>query len=171
MFSFFPSPALRKGFTLLELIVYVALASVIVITILQVTLLVLSAKDKTSSQSDVQQYLRLALQRMTTEMLNAQQMTAADNGVLSLTTPTGSTTFYLANGVIYRKESSGTALAITPPNLKVQTLQFSNLSNGTASQTVNITVSITDPAAPPGNTLTVQTSVTLRSCQATNSCT
>ncbi len=163
--------ARTSGFTLIELIIYIALAAIIVVTVLQVTLLILSAKGKTASESDVQQYLRTALQRMTIDTLNSQRVTGADTGILSLATPTGTTTFYLANGVIYRKEGANLALAITPANLRVQTLQFSNLSNGAAAQTISIAISVTDPAAPPGgNSLTAQTSVTLRSCQATNSC-
>lgn len=165
----------RQGFTLIELVIYIALTSIVVVALLKIMLAVIGAQEKTEVTSHVQQELRMTMDRMTYTTRNAVSVNtgasifSASGGKLSLAMSDSSldpTLFFLSGNSIYVSEAGANTGAITSGKVLVDELQFINLTATGASPTIKIEVHGTDAVAGDDKTyeneMGISTSVTLR---------
>jgi type II secretory pathway pseudopilin PulG len=147
------APQLRRGFTLIELIIFVGITTMTLVVLMTALTSMLSVREKTKVNADVQQSLRAAMERIGMSILNATSLVAADSDILSLggapgiggESATAAIQYYRCGNAICAQESGGSAAALTPSSVNVSTLTFSNLSNGSPG-TVKVTIAGTDTA-------------------------
>lgn len=144
----------QKGFSLLELIIYLAIFSILLVGIVQIFLIVNQARQKVDVAVEVQQNLRLALERITNEV-----QAAASAAVSSAICPPQNTlqlsgntkSFLITGGVLQFDPDGGGAGApqnLTSANVIVdvkagETCVFSIISNpAPAKSTVQIKIKV-----------------------------
>lgn len=160
---------LRRGFTLVEFILYIALSSIVIMTLMQGMLLLLQTRSNISLRLPVQQELRFATHRITEAIRIALSINtgssvfASDNGLLSLVM-SGSlrspTVFSLSNDAITITEGSAPPMPLTSSRVVVQQLRFEDLSAPQTPSTVKLRIQAQDIAAQ--KILNLETSVSLR---------
>jgi Tfp pilus assembly protein PilW len=167
--------ASRAGFTLVELIIYIAISTIVVVALLNVMIVILGAREKTTVRTEVQQNLRFALDRITSTAHDAVGLNTGTStfgsaaGVLSFAM-TGSTlnpTIYSRCGSrICIKEGSASSVAITASGALVDEFRITNLSAAGVPATVKVrlhaTDNITGTQAMQTAAMTLETSLTLR---------
>lgn len=160
----------QRGFTLVEFILYIAISSIVVVTLTRGVLMLLQTRGKIALSLPVQQELRFATRRITETIRNAVAVNPAPasvfgspNGMLSLAM-SGSlrspTVFSLSGSTIIASEGLTPAIALTSPSIVVQQLQFENFSAPLTPGTVKILIQAKDVANQ--KTFNLETSVSLR---------
>jgi len=131
----------QKGFTLIELILYVGISSFILLVTFLFASQILEARVKAQAIAEVEQQGDWVVQTITQAIKNSKSPINSPtiNGtasLLSLTmadTAKNPTDFSLSNGAIIIGEANGVALSLTNSNVVVSGLSFQNLSRtGTA---------------------------------------
>ncbi len=126
-----------EGFTLVEFLVYVAVVAAVlsVVTVLSVDLF--RGRAKSSSLEVVNQNARLALERVTGAVRNANSVDPSSlgcdhaAGCLSLHMPGAAvnpTVFALASGTLTLAEGAGAPVRLTSPEIEVTSLVFTHLT-------------------------------------------
>lgn len=142
-------PAARKGFTLIELILYIGITATVVVALLRVMFTVLETRQEVENVSIVQQELRLAMDRMTTTVLQAVAVNSgasifgAEQGALSLALAEEArnpTIFSLSGGQIVVTAGERGALPLTSPHVMVAELRFTNLTASGTIATVHVRI-------------------------------
>jgi len=136
----------RKGFTILELMIYIVIFAIIGTLGAAVFDFALRAKNATGRLGDVQTATQQVLSQMVERVYTATDINGAST-TLNLKMSDGSkdpTIFALSGGVVTIEEGAGGAVGITPDTLYVTELTFSKLSNpnsaGTATSSVQIRI-------------------------------
>ena len=145
----------RPGFTLLELIVYVGITALVVVSLTNVMITIFETRANTQSVSEVQQTGRFVMDRFTASFLNAESFTITASDRIVLNTPEGETVYSLVDGELFTRVGTGEAYTLTTEPVVVQTLTFTAIG----TQTVSVELVLTD-----GNddVMTLTTSYTLR---------
>ncbi len=129
----------KKGFSLLETILYIILMAMILSTLALFLLQLTSARAKTRVISDVLSGAHLIEQRLSEAVRHAQAINVAtsvfgtDPGVLSLEMTDATrdpTVFSLSanDGQFQMSQDGGAATTLTPSNLQITNLVFTNLT-------------------------------------------
>lgn len=126
----------KDGFTLVELLLYISLASFILLSISAVLSLMLSSRIKSQAISEVYDQGASVMQIITQQVRNADKIispatsTSAVSFSLAFASSTiNPTVFDLSGGVIRIKEGSGAVIALTSPRVVASGISFDNLSN------------------------------------------
>lgn len=171
--SYLSFPSIKKnqrGVTLLELLVYVTLISILAIVFVNFTLDIVGTSQKARVKQEAQQNARIALERISraireADSLNAGASTFGSNpGVLSLAMDDGAvnpTVFDVSGGVLRITEGVGSPQAITSGEFDVTNLVFTNRS--ISGRTTNIKTEITVAHPNPENIEIFDAEVSLRS--------
>ncbi len=152
----------KGGFTLVELILVIALFSIIMGAILNFFIATLSGRVKAAAHMEVQEQARFVGDRLAYEIRRSTKieavsvfgtnLAATSTGTLSLDMVDSSrtpTVFSVASGILYMKQGTSAAVALTSNDVSVTNLTFTNLSlsNGRSKHIlVNFTLSKPDPA-------------------------
>ena len=140
---------MNKGFTLLEIIIYIALLSLITLLVSSVVIYFTNANAQSKGDREVLESARRALEEMTYEIISAKSVytpTSTQNQ-LSLETskyaPTGETVsyidFYLCDTRICLKKEGQTPIYITGETTEISSLTFNQISiNGSISVKINL---------------------------------
>ena len=137
----------NHGFTIIELIIYIAIFGMIVVGLISFALSVTTARAKTYASTEVEANGRIALAIVRGKVRAATAVTAsgsvfnADPGVLRLQMPDGSVTIIdldANDGRLRIKEGNAAPLYITSRDVKVTNLIFENLSQAGEREEVNI---------------------------------
>ena len=140
----------RRGFTLIELILYIGFVSLMITAFVTFSLDTINSAQKSQINDDLQQNARLAVDRMLQEIRSSSSINTGSStfgtspGVLSLATSSGTTNpiiFSLSSGVLQMKQGSGAAAALTDSRYTVSSLIFDNLSTTRTSE-VRVTMTI-----------------------------
>lgn len=140
----------KKGFSLVELILYVAFVSIVSTLYVNYAVDILTSVQKTHVQRDVQQNARFAMERMMQEIRAAEGINLGGStfgshpGVLSLATSvpaTNPTIFDVSGGVLRMTQGVSAPVPLTSSGLSVTNLVFTNLSVN--NRTTNVRVSLT----------------------------
>lgn len=141
------SPA---GFTLVELLLYVSIASIILLITSLFLFTLLESRIKNQTIAEVEQQGLQVMQLVTQTARNSEAITspAVGTSASSLTldvVAAGSdpTTFDLSSGVIRITEGAGTATALTNSRVTASALTFQNLSRASTPGTVRIQFTLT----------------------------
>ncbi len=148
----------QSGFTLIEYLIYIAIAAVLILVATNVLFTVLQGKEKLQAIEDVGQNGRYALDVMTQAITNAQSVTVPAYGTsgTTLTVQTSSPatnpmSFFVENDVVNIKEGSSPTTSLMADEVTVHYLRFTNVS-GTATSTairIEMSVSSTNPNLDP----------------------
>lgn len=139
-----------KGFTLVELLLYVALTTIMVGTISAFLFMTLQVRVKSQVISEVEQQGQQAVQRIAQVIRNATDITtpvqgASGSSVTLTVTPSGSspTVFDLVAGTLRITEGTGSPTALTNDRVTASALTFSNLSRSASSHDLRIQFTLT----------------------------
>lgn len=165
---------LRSGFTLVEMLLYIGIASIILVIALQTMIRVLETRKRSTASAEVQQSLRITTNRIIDTSLNAtginvgSSVFGSTNGTLSFSmndSTVNPTIFTLSNSAIYVTTGAQAPLPITSPAIKVDTLLFTNLtpSNGVPAVRIEIHASQSGSlVVGQSQTMNIDTSFSLR---------
>jgi type II secretory pathway pseudopilin PulG len=149
----------QQGTTLVELIIYIGIVGMIMVTISSFLLNLLNARAKTVAISEVLAAGRLVQDRLTDAMRHAEGINTvisnfgSDQGVLSLDMVDGTldpTIFSLTadDGSVQVQQGVGSNQALTPSNISITNFLITNLT--TAEDVGIIQVQFTAKIADPG---------------------
>lgn len=135
----------KSGFSLLELLLYVATSSIILLATSIFLSTLLESRIKNQTIAEVEQQGVQVMQIITQTIRNADTINSPSigassaslslNTVLATTTPT---VFDLSGGVVRVKEGTGAVVALTNQRVSVTNLSFSNFSRSGTPGVVNI---------------------------------
>lgn len=142
---------IRKGFTLVEMMLYVGICSVLLLSLSVALSFILSARVKNQTVSEVNQSGTQVMQLVTQTIRNAKSV---NNPTLGLSSSTLSiktmdatkdpTVFDLASGTIRIKEGNGQYIPLTNKRVIVSGLVFKNTSaSSTDGGSIEINFTIT----------------------------
>lgn len=139
-----------RGFTLIELVVYISIVSGVLLIAVVLSIDLLRGRAKSTSLIVVNQNARLALERMTAAIRNANLVNAGSStfgshpGSLSLQMPDSAvnpTVFDVSGGAMRVTEGTGSAQSLTSPDIEVTSLLFTYL-NQTGSEGIRISLEL-----------------------------
>jgi Tfp pilus assembly protein PilW len=123
------------GYTLIELLLYIALTSGLLIVTVTFYAVVSDARVKTQAATEVDQQGSFLMSYLTQTIRNATSIStpssATSGSSLTLVVPTGSlspTTFALNGTTLQVTEGTGAAVALSNSNVQVSGLTFTNLT-------------------------------------------
>ena len=140
----------KKGFTLIETIIYFAIFAAFMAALMSYTFDSLDLTRKSDSLSELQSNIHLVLNHLTHSIQEADSVNAGDStfddntGRLNLNMPTAAidpTILYLDDGKIYMDAGANPTLQITSDLVNCTQLQFQHISGGTAADQIVIDMS------------------------------
>ena len=143
-----------RGFTIIEMLIYVGIAGVVMTAITSLLMDNLKAYDKSVAQQNVFQNVNGALRAITDEIRYAKSVYTPtsvfdnDAGQLSVETllnvPTGENAayvdFYIDNGRIYEKRDGQSESPLTSERVFVEQLRFTKLSSTAGKDSVTVSI-------------------------------
>lgn len=138
------------GFTLVELLLYVALTTIMVGTISAFLFLMLQVRVKSQVINEVEQQGQQAMQRITQVIRKASDITvpaqgASGSSATLVVTPVGSspTVFDLSAGALRITEGVGAPVVLTNSRVTASALTFTNVSRSVSSHDLRIQFTLT----------------------------
>ncbi len=135
----------QAGFTLIELVVYVAIVGVLLLSIVSFYGLVIDVRVKNQSIAEVNQQGQLAMDGITQTIRNATSITtpalASSGAALTLVVPTGSlspTVFKLNGTALQITAGVSTPVALTGSKVQISSLTFKNLTRAGTNGIVQV---------------------------------
>lgn len=153
MANFFQKKSSRKGFSLIEMLVYLALLALILVALVNMILSMNKAYGYLKYSRHLQTSGVDALDRMVRDIRNAQSVNTGEStldaspGVLTLNTTTSTSSaqtlkFYISGGALHINQDGGDLGLLTLPDTTVTNLIFRKMSTG-ISEAVKIEMTIT----------------------------
>ena len=140
----------KKGFSLVELLLYISIASILLLAISVFFSFLLRARIKNQVIAEVEQQGLSVMHLMTQTTRNAEAIILPVQSVsapsLSLQFPSSSidpTFFDLSSGSIRIKEASGIPVSLTNSRITASALQFQNLSRTNTPGIIRIQFTLT----------------------------
>lgn len=166
---------MKRGFTLVEILIYTALLGVIMSAVVLVSHAMLQARAKTRAGLILEENLRYALTRIVGRVHDMSEivlpLTGTDDTLVLATTDPGElpTTIALENGLITiaggigaTLSLAGAPLPLTSAEVEVTTLSFMRLSAIPGAVRVSITGRLRDAMGAYQSTLTVLDTAVIR---------
>jgi len=140
----------NRGFTLVELLLYLAIASIMLFTTTLFLQTLLESRVKNQTITEVQAQGLQVMQIMTQTIRNAEAITSpvAGASALSLTLDVvqagdDPTVFDLSSGTVQIKEGAAAVVPLTNSRVTVSDLNFQNLSRSGTPGTIRISFTLT----------------------------
>lgn len=137
------------GYTLIELLLYIAISSILLSSITVFAGLVVEARVKNQSIAEVDQQGARAMEIITQTIRNATSITAPAAGAsanqLTLVVPTGAlspTVFNLSGSTLQITEGAGAAVALTTNEVQISNLTFKNVTRSGTPGIVQISFTV-----------------------------
>ena len=160
---------LRKGFTLIEVLIYIALLAVMLLGMVQLTASVLDLRGRVQNAKVLEENLRHALTRITAQVRHADDITlplagAADTLALTMLDPAlDPTTFTVDGGAItIRQGATAPAIPLTSSEIEVTSLTFSRIAATPPAVRIDIAGQLRSAAGPYQSRLSVGTTAVIR---------
>jgi len=160
----------QEGVTLIELLVYIVLISILALVFVNFTLDIVGTAQKARVRQEAQQNTRFALERITRAIRESNGLNAGSStftthpGVLSLGMDNAAlnpTIFDVSAGVLRVTEGAGSPQAITSDTFDISNLVFTNRS--VSGRTTNIKTQITLEHPNPENSELFNVQISLQS--------
>jgi prepilin-type N-terminal cleavage/methylation domain-containing protein len=163
---------MKRAFTLIELLIYMTILSLVLVSITGFFLNIISGDIKESSYQEVQQNGRFAMAKITQEIkkaigINSPAPGSSSNSLsLVMVTPSLNPTIFDINGGKLRiTQGSSAPVELTTDQTVVNNLQFANLSYAGTPGTIRVEMTINN-LNPSGKSeyrasLDLKTSITL----------
>ncbi len=136
-------PHKLKGFTLVEMILYVSLCAIILLVLATLLSYLLSARVKSQAITEVNQQGFQVMRMMTQTIRNGKSLQVPSIGTssstLSITTgnPLLNPTVFTASGTtVVIKEAGNSAIPLTNSRVKVSSLLFQNISSASSTERI-----------------------------------
>ena len=140
----------NRGFTLLELLLYISIAGVILLVVSIFLSALLQSRIKNQTVSEVEQQGAYVMQLITQTIRNAEGITSPAQGIsnTSLTLDVADltddpTAFDLSSGVIRITEGVGSPVNLTNSRINASGLSFQNLSKTDTAGIIRIIFTLT----------------------------
>lgn len=140
----------QSGVTLVEMIVYIAIASIVLGAIGTVYTTIVALRVKNQAVLEVEQQGQHMMQAITLAVRNAASISAPAAGAsaasASLSTYAAGTTptvFSITNGVLNIREGSTTAIPLSTSDVSVSDLNFQNITRTGTDGMLRITFTVT----------------------------
>jgi Tfp pilus assembly protein PilE len=138
---------MRRGFTLIETIIYTVLVVMVLTSVVLATQTALQLRGRSRIELLLTEGVRFALTHITERIQTANDLTSpTDVGIASNTltitvpeVPQTPTTFTLTNGVITAQKGGGTAEALTADVITITELSFTRLIGSPPPVSITIT--------------------------------
>lgn len=161
-----------RGFSLLELLIYVSILSIIMVIISNTFISLSKGSGQSQAKSEVNSTLRFATELLRQDIKNASAISAPISGVpgatLTLTRSGVEIVYDVSGGVLRRKEGTADPVNITDANITVNEPIFAKIENtnlilGTTSVSlkINMTFSYNSASSDWTYSNSLQTSVGL----------
>jgi len=142
-----------SGFTLIEIIIYGALVTMIIGALVLTSVNILGARARITAMEEVSHNARFALERIMSEIRGSQAIETVSGSQLKITNIDGDPVeFNLTEGVIKMSRGEGaTRFSLTGSSVNVSSLQFSDVSYEDTSGAIRIemTVEFANPLGRP----------------------
>src|SRR3989338_4365178 len=150
----------RRGFTLVEMIIYIAIVSVILVSISYLMIDIAGGQIKSEARLEVNYNLRLISQRLLADIHSAQNISSLAPDTLVLAGPGGTVTynFDATNFELTRQVASNPAVVL---NTKAVEISGSFSDRSFLGRTKNVSVQLTVSYKNPGNLPDYQASESL----------
>lgn len=138
----------QKGFTLIEILIYIAVSSVVLVVVVGFAREILKVRNKITIISKVEQNARYAMTRMVKEIREAEDIEVLDQNTIILQVSDVSRNpviFDLGDGVLYIKEGAVDPVAVTGNDVKVGEVLFEDRTTPNSADIIKITLLITHP--------------------------
>ena len=152
-----PTLSHQTGYTLIELLLYVAIIGILLSSITVFFGMMVSARVKNQTIAEVNDQAAAVMDYMTQTIRNASSITSPTAGTsgssLTLVVPTGSlspTIFSLSGTTLQVKEGTAAAVSLTSSDVQLSSLTFTNLTRSGTPGIVQI--SFTLNRTNPGGT-------------------
>jgi len=146
----FSKPKIENGFSLIELLLYISLSGIILLSILTFMASLLDARVKNQAIAEVDQSGTAIMQLITQTIRNATAINSPSSGTsastLSLNTAVPAnnpTVFDLSGGAIRITEGAGSPVNISSSRVVVSNLNFQNLSQPSAPGNIRLSFTLT----------------------------
>ena len=140
----------KDGFTLVEMIIYIAIFSIFIGTLVSFFITMNSSRINNQITLEVNNQGNDVMRVMTQSIRNATSIntpsTSSLSNTLSLVTPDLSknpTIFSVTDGILYMTEGSGPSISLTNDKVSLSNLVFSNLSNPNTLGSVQVRFTLT----------------------------
>lgn len=125
---------MRRGFSLLELIIYIAITIMITVVLTELVVVMLRVRERNLAEREVQQNLRFAISRLERAITQATAVTGSyPADTLTLTIGGASTVFSLSGGALQINEAGAGAVSLTTSKVTVSALSVGNMFTKIAS--------------------------------------
>jgi len=135
----------KKGYSLIEILVYVIIFSVISILVINSLLVITKSFAKSKESRELMSSAVSSMERMTREIRSAQTINAVSAGSITLTAVENSINkkleFYTLNNDLLFEEDDVLVGSLLMPNVRVTSLTFTNLTL-TKGQAVKISMTL-----------------------------
>ena len=136
-----------RGFSLLELLIYVAILSGLVVIISSTFISLSKGNGQSQAKSEVNGAIRFATELLRQDLKNASAVSVPTAGTPSATltlTRGGVTIIYdISGGILRRKEGAASPVNVTNSNITVSTPTFTRIENtNTVFSTTNVSIKI-----------------------------
>jgi Tfp pilus assembly protein PilW len=145
-----------KGFTLIELILYLGIAATTILAVSALLFAILQSQVKNQTVSEVNQQGMQVMQIITQTIRNAQGINSPSTGSsaasVSLDVVAGAddaTVFDLSGGALRITEGAGSAVPLTSSDVVISSLTFQNLTRSGTFGTIRVQFTLTY-ASPEG---------------------
>lgn len=140
----------NKGFTLVELLLYVSIVSIMILTVSAFLPLFMQSRVKNQTISDVEQQGTALMQIITQTTRNAQSITSPTTGTSAssatfdvVTAGVDPTIFDLSGGAIRITEGAGSPVSLTNSRVTASGLTFQNLSRTSTPGIIRVQFTLT----------------------------
>ncbi|MDO8686631.1 MAG: type II secretion system protein [Candidatus Berkelbacteria bacterium] len=139
---------MKKGLTLIELIVYIGIVSIVLVVMIDLSTNLVYSQKKATSKTEVQQNISLISQDLINQISNATAVTGAPTNDLNLTTATGTIAYSISSNALQVSTDGGLPVPISnskvvvspPPGGQI----FTKVTNGSGiSVKINMVISLT----------------------------
>ena len=164
-----------KGFTLIEILVYVAVLSIIVVAISSFSIWAIHSNTKARAMREVKDMAQTALEQIISEAreaktvytptTNASQLSLETTKYLPLGEESTFLEFYLCQTRLCLKKEGQNPIALTSDRVEVKNLSFQRVASGqTDSVQVELRVDYKNPASKPeyAASITLKSTASLR---------
>lgn len=164
----------NAGFTLIEIIIYVAIIGGLLVALTSFILTISGSRNKSYSEQEVNANARMALSVISKKIKSASGINAGVSifdthpGVLSLAMASSTlnpTVFALNNGRLTITEGVGSAQFVTDQRINITNLVFTNLTGDGSRGTIGIAINFVYASSAGSDysfTNSLQTAVSLR---------
>ncbi|MBI4133382.1 prepilin-type N-terminal cleavage/methylation domain-containing protein [Candidatus Uhrbacteria bacterium] len=159
---------MRRGFTLIEVLIYMAILGVMLLNIVELTSGTFDLRGRARASLTIEENLRFVLSRVVARIYDADGITAPATGTTSTLTldmldaTENPTTITLSNGAVLLTEGTNAAIPLTSDEVTVTTLSFTRLSGTPPGVRIDITGELAAAAGVYQSVLSLSTTAVIR---------